>query len=224
MTAQPGIEKQYESATERLLHEFDAVFSREEVSEALRRARAEREANAKIKDFVPVLAERQAKDRLKALAQQRGAANTRIPVVIFVSPHNAGATQMAATLTDKYSGGRIHVMSAGIDPHEEIDPAVVQVMQERGIDTTHMYPQPVEQDVLRAADVVVTMADPDLGEDFLARRREDWPVRLIGQEVDAVRAARDEIKARVDGLIVSLLGEGSVLSDEDAAAYVRDKA
>ncbi|WP_374928396.1 low molecular weight phosphatase family protein [Kytococcus sedentarius] len=214
-----GTDQQYEHAVERLAEEFDAVFTRDEVARELHAVRADMEATAKVRDFIPVLAERYAKEHLQAIAHARGASITKFPVVMFVSPRNASATQMAAVMTDKYSGGRIHVLSAGVRRAEEIAPAVIEVMHEYGIDTTTMYPRAVNRDVLDAADVVVSMADPDLGDDFTAKQHLDWDVTVDEDDIASVRAARDELKVRVDELIESLLGEGSVLSAQEAADY-----
>lgn len=214
-----GTAQQYEHAVERLASEFDAVFTRDEVARELHAVREDMEATARVRDHIPVLAERYAKENLQALAHARGATVTGHPVVMFVSPRNASATQMAAVMTDKYSGGRIHVLSGGVRRAEEIAPAVIQVMQEHGIDTTTLYPRAVNRDVLHAADVVVSIASPDLGEDFTAKQHVDWHITLDEDDVESVRATRDELKVRVDALIESLLGEGSVLSAEEAAAY-----
>jgi arsenate reductase (thioredoxin) len=133
-----------------------------------------------------------------------------LPEVLFVCIHNAGRSQMAAGLAKLRSEGRIHVRSAGSDPADEIDPAVVEVMKELGVDLGEEFPKPLTDDAVRAADVVITMGCGDACPIYSGKRYEDWELDdPAGQSVEAVRQIRDEIDQRVQTLIRDQLPAGS---------------
>jgi protein-tyrosine-phosphatase len=156
--------------------------------------------------FVPVLAHRSARERLKALAQMEGLVTKEMPEVLFVCIHNAGRSQMAAGLVKLRAGGRIHVRSAGSDPGEEINPAVVEAMDEVGVDMSEEFPKPLTDEVVRAADVVITMGCGDACPIYPGKRYEDWTLDdPAGQDLATVRRIRDEIDRRVQTLIAELV-------------------
>jgi protein-tyrosine-phosphatase len=129
------------------------------------------------------------------------------PEVLFVCVHNAGRSQMAAGLAKLRSEGRVHVRSAGSDPGEEINPAVVAAMHEVGVDLSEEFPKPLTDEVVRAADVVISMGCGDACPIYPGKRYEDWTLDdPAGQDLEAVRGIRDEIDARVQALIGQLLG------------------
>jgi arsenate reductase (thioredoxin) len=129
-----------------------------------------------------------------------------MPEVLFVCVHNAGRSQMAAGLVKLRSGGRIHVRSAGSAPGEEINPAVVEAMRELGVDMSEEFPKPLTDEVVRAADVVITMGCGDACPVYPGKRYEDWSLDdPAGQELPTVRRIRDEIDARVLQLVAELL-------------------
>ena len=124
------------------------------------------------------------------------------PEVLFVCVHNAGRSQMAAGLMALRSGGRIDVRSAGSDPAETINPAVVEAMAEVGVDMGEEFPKPLTDDALRAADVVITMGCGDACPIYPGKRYEDWELEdPDGKSLEEVRPIRDEIDARVRALI-----------------------
>ena len=165
--------------------------------------------DAKLNVFVPVLAHRFARERLRALAQAEGMLDTNQPEVLFVCVHNAGRSQMAAGLVRLRSEGRVHVRSAGSDPGETINPAVVDAMAELGVDLSQEFPKPLTDEVVRAADVVITMGCGDACPIYPGRRYEDWTLDdPAGQEIETVRRIRDEIDTRVRQLIGELLPGG----------------
>ena len=134
--------------------------------------------------------------------------NTAPPEVLFVCVHNAGRSQMAAGLTKLRSDGRISVRSAGSDPAEEINPAVVEAMAEVGLDMSEEFPKPLTDEVVRAADVVITMGCGDACPIYPGRRYEDWVLDdPAGRDLETVRRIRDEIDARVTELVRDLLRE-----------------
>ena len=126
--------------------------------------------------------------------------------MLFVCVHNAGRSQMAAALLDLRSGGRIDVRSAGSAPADELNPVVVAVMAELGLDLSREFPKPLTDSAVRAADVVITMGCGDACPIFPGKRYEDWMLDdPAGQDVDSVRRSRDEIDARVGALVAELL-------------------
>jgi arsenate reductase len=128
------------------------------------------------------------------------------PEVLFVCVHNAGRSQMAAGLVKLRSGGRIHVRSAGSDPGETINPAVIDAMDELGVDMSEEFPKPLTDEVVRAADVVITMGCGDSCPIFPGKRYEDWVLDdPAEQSLDIVRRIRDELDGRVQRLIAELL-------------------
>jgi arsenate reductase len=126
--------------------------------------------------------------------------------VLFVCVHNAGRSQMAAGLVRLRSDGRVNVRSAGSDPGEEINPAVVAAMEEVGVDLSEEFPKPLTDEGVRAADVVITMGCGDACPIYPGKRYEDWTLDdPAGQDLDTVRRIRDEIDERVQRLVSELL-------------------
>ena len=120
------------------------------------------------------------------------------PEVLFVCVHNAGRSQMAAGLVKLRSDGRIHVRSAGSAPGERDQPGRVEAMNELGVDMSEEFPKPLTDEVVRAADVVITMGCGDACPIYPGKRYEDWELDdPAGQDVETVRRIRDEIDARV---------------------------
>ena len=130
------------------------------------------------------------------------------PEVLFVCVHNAGRSQMAAGLTVLRSGGRVHVRTGGSDPADQLNPAVVEAMAEIGVDLSDEYPKPLTDEVVRAADVVITMGCGDACPIYPGKRYEDWDLEdPAGKDVTTVRRIRDEIDARVQRLVDELVPE-----------------
>ena len=139
-----------------------------------------------------------------------GDAVTRRPEVLFVCVHNAGRSQMAAALLDRYAAGRVVVRSAGSAPAETINPAVAAVMAESGLDLSREFPKPITTEAVRASDVVITMGCGDACPFFPGKRYLDWKLEdPAGKDTDTVRRIRDEIDALVRGLLAELLPESS---------------
>ena len=130
-----------------------------------------------------------------------------IPHVLFVCTHNAGRSQMAAALLDHQAAGRVRVTSAGSQPADQLNPAVVQAMAEIGLDLSREYPKPLTADKVQAADVVITMGCGDACPVFPGKRYVDWDLPdPAGLDLDAVRPIRDEISQRVQQLLAELAG------------------
>jgi arsenate reductase len=194
-----------ERAAEALQREFAGVFSQETVARYIAES-TDLLGDAKVNVFVPVLVHRFTRERLKALAQAEGAVTKEQPEVLFVCVHNAGRSQIAAGLVKLRSEGRVHVRSAGSTPGEEINPAAVQAMEELGVDMSEEFPKPLTDEVVRAADVVITMGCGDACPIYPGKRYEDWELEdPAGKDLETVRRIRDEIDARVQKLIAELL-------------------
>ncbi len=207
----PVTQRHIDQAAERLAEEFAGIFS----GETIARYMAESQdflGEAKINVFVPVLAHRFTRERLRALAQAEWLVSKDQLEVLFVCVHNAGRSQMAGGLLKLRSQGRIHVRSAGSTPAEEINPAVAEAMEELGVDMSEEFPKPLTDEVVRAADVVITMGCGDACPIYPGKRYEDWQLDdPAGQDVEAVRRIRDELDRRV----LKLIGE---LNPESAAS------
>jgi arsenate reductase len=116
---------------------------------------------------------------------------------------------MAAGLVKLRSQGRIHVRSAGSDPANEVNPAVVEAMEELGVDMREEFPKPLADEVVRAADVVITMGCGDACPIYPGKKYEDWELDdPAGQDLETVRRIRDELDGRVQNLIGELLPDG----------------
>ena len=202
----PVTQEHVRRAAEGLASEFAGVFSPETIERYIAES-LDLLGDARVNVFVPVLAHRFARERLKALAQAEGMMVKEQPEVLFVCVHNAGRSQMAAGLVKLRSDGRIHVRSAGSAPASEVNPAVVEAMIEIGVDMSEEFPKPLTDEVVRAADVVITMGCGDACPIYPGKRYEDWTLDdPAGQDLEAVRGIRDEIDARVQALIGQLLG------------------
>ena len=129
-----------------------------------------------------------------------------IPEVLFVCTHNAGRSQIAAALLDHQAGGRVHVTSAGSQPADQLNPAVVQAMAEIGLDISREFPKPLTDDKVQAADVVITMGCGDACPIYPGKRYLDWDLPdPAGLDLEAVRPIRDEIARRVQQLLAELV-------------------
>jgi protein-tyrosine-phosphatase len=127
------------------------------------------------------------------------------PEILFVCVHNAGRSQMAAALVRLRSEGRVAVRSAGTDPAEAVNPAVVEAMAELGVDLSEATPVRLTEDAVQASDVVVTMGCGDACPVFPGKRYEDWELDdPAGQDIDTVRRIRDEIDAHVQALFAEI--------------------
>jgi arsenate reductase len=190
--------------TDGLVEEFVGVFSRETIERYVSES-TDLLGGARFSDFVPVLSYRFARERLKALAQAEGIMTKEQPEVLFVCVHNAGRSQMAAGLVKLRSEGRIHVRSAGSDPAGEINPAVVEAMAEIGLDLSEEFPKPLTDEVVRAADVVITMGCGDACPIYPGKRYEDWVLDdPAGQDLETVRGIRDDLDGRIQSLVAEL--------------------
>ena len=185
-----------------LTREFDGTFSPETIERFLHSSYDEFASRAVVVNYLPLLAERFARQRLRALAKVEGKHDSGVPVVLFLCTHNAGRSQMALGFFQHLAGDGAVAWSGGSAPATEINPAAIAAMRERGIDISHEYPKPWTDEVVRAADVVVTMGCGDACPAYPGKRYEDWVLDdPEGLGIEAVRPIRDEIRRRVEQLL-----------------------
>ncbi len=144
----PITQEHIRRASKNLADEFAGIFSEETIERFMGESLSSM-SHARVSDFVPVLGYRFARERLRALAQAEGKMTKEVPEVLFVCVHNAGRSQMAASLLQLRGEGRVHVRSAGSAPGEEINPAVVEAMAEIGVDLSDEFPKPLTDEVVR---------------------------------------------------------------------------
>lgn len=191
---------------EDLSRRFAGVFAPETVERYVFESYTALARTAKISSHLAPLTERFARDRLTALAQAKGAAPHEVPEVLLVCVQNAGRSQMAAALLDHHAAGRVHVRSAGSAPAAAIHPYAVEVMQEIGIDLGSAFPKPLTDDVVQAADVVITMGCGDACPLYPGKRYEDWDLQDPADgSLEQARHIRNEIDRRVRQLLTEIL-------------------
>ena len=194
-----------QGAAHRLAEELQGVFDEEKIERFLLGGYDRLAAGAKVATFLPLRAERFARQRLSALAQVEGRAASGVPVVLFLCVHNAGRSQMALGWFDHLAGDRAIAWSGGSEPGAEVNPAAIAAMAEIGIDISEELPKPWTDEIVRAADVVVTMGCGDACPLFPGKRYEDWELTdPAGRSVEETRPIRDEIGRRVQALLESL--------------------
>ena len=161
---------------------------------------------ARITAFLPTLAERFTRERLDAHAQANGMQTKRVPEILFVCVHNSGRSQMAAAFARYYGQNHVHIRTGGSEPGERIQPEVSHAMKQVGISLDEEFPKPLTDEVVAAADVVITMGCGDSCPYIPGRRYEDWPIADPAEaDADGVETIRDDLDSRVRRLLDSLL-------------------
>src|SRR5690606_6757276 len=156
--------------------------------------------------YLPLLAERFAADRLRSLAKTQGVPVTATPEILVVCTHNAGRSVAARILLDHHGQGRVTVRSAGSAPGDDINPAVAEILTERGHDVTKEFPKPLTDEAARSADVIITMGCGDACPIFPGKRYLDWDLTdPAGKPVEEVRPIVDDIERRARALLAELL-------------------
>ncbi len=196
---------QLREAAVRLQRNFEGQLNAETIERFLAESTDYLVARADTGNWIPLLAERFARDRLRALVRLESDAALLNPSVLFLCVHNAGRSQMAAGWMRHLAGDDVDVFSGGSEPAEAVNPAAVAAMAERGIDISGEIPQPWADEIVRAADVVVTMGCGDACPVFPGKRYVDWVVDdPSGKSVDEVRPIRDDLERRVRALMAEL--------------------
>ena len=201
-------------AATRLTTEFEGVFGTETIERFLHSSFDQFALRATVVKFLPLMAERFARQRLRALAKVEGLHDDGKPTVLFLCVHNAGRSQMAMGFFTALAGDRAVGWSGGSEPGIEVNPAAIAAMAERGIDIAAEFPKPWTDETVRAADVVITMGCGDACPVFPGKRYEEWVLDdPAGWDVPGVRPVRDEIERRVRNLLDELSLSASALSE-----------
>ncbi|MGV9668869.1 arsenate reductase ArsC [Nocardia niigatensis] len=194
-----------ETAAARLQDEFADTFAVETIEKFLHSSYDQFASRATVLNFLPLLAERFARQRLQALAKVEGKAVSGKPTVLFLCTHNAGRSQMALGHFTHLAGDAAVAWSGGSEPGDEINPAAISAMAELGIDIAREYPKPWTEEILRAADVIITMGCGDACPIYPGRRYENWDLPdPDNQPLDIVRGIREQIETRVRTLLAEL--------------------
>jgi protein-tyrosine-phosphatase len=193
------------TAATNLQRRFQGVFGLETVERFLHSSYDQFAGQAVTVNWLPLLAERFARVRLTALARVEGKVDDSRPTVLFLCVHNAGRSQMAMGYFQSLAGDRAVAWSGGSEPTSQVNPAAIEAMAEIGIDIAQEFPKPWTDEIVRAADVVITMGCGDACPIFPGKRYEDWEIAdPAGLEVDSIRPIRDEIGHRVQALLAEL--------------------
>ena len=194
------------AATDRLADEFQGIYDRQTISAVVNES-AQRLSSHGITPFVHILAERFARERLRATAQAEGRLAKERPSIVFVSLTGGGRAQIAAALFAKRAGDAVLVHSAGSDVSADIDPNVRAALAEVSIDLEEAFTKPLTPEVLGATDVVVTMGRSVGAVDIPdSVRHVDWRVGdPAGADLEEVRRVREDIGRRIDALAEELV-------------------
>jgi arsenate reductase (thioredoxin) len=193
------------TAAASLRTDFEGIFGQETIERFLASSYDQFAHRSSVANFLPLMAERFARMRLKALAKVEGKHDDGIPIVLFLCTHNAGRSQMALGWFNHLAGDRAVAWSGGSEPGDEVNPSAVAAMAEAGINIAREFPKPWTDEIVRAADVVVTMGCGDACPVFPGKRYVDWELDdPHGKGVGAVRPIRDEIERRVRRLLDEL--------------------
>jgi protein-tyrosine-phosphatase len=196
---------QIRTAAERLKRHFAGQLNTETIERFMNESLDVLVQHAKTSTWIPLLTERFAKDRLRALVRLESDATTLSPSVLFLCVHNAGRSQIAAGWMRHLAGGEVDVFSGGSEPADQVNRTAVAAMAEKGIDISGEIPQPWADEIVRAADVVVTMGCGDACPVFPGKRYLDWEVDdPAGKTVEEVRSIRDDLEQRVRALMAEL--------------------
>jgi arsenate reductase (thioredoxin) len=184
------------TAATRLQRQFDGMFGTETIERFLHSSYDQFAAHSTVPRFLPLLAERFARQRLQALARVEGRHHDGKPTVLFLCVHNAGRSQMALGFFEHLAEDRAVAWSGG---------SAIGAVAERGIDISREFPKPWTDEIVRAADVVITMGCGDACPVFPGKRYLDWPLDdPAGKNVEDVRPVRDEVERRVRTLLEEL--------------------
>lgn len=197
---------QVREAAERLQRQFSGFLNKETIERFMNDSLDTLMQKATTSAWIPLLAERFARDRLRALVRLESDSSALNPSILFLCVHNAGRSQIAAGWARKLGGDRIDVFSGGSEPADQVNSAVVDAMAEVGIDISGEIPQPWADEMVRAADVIVTMGCGDACPIYPGKRYVDWELEdPSGKTVEEVRPIRDALEVRVRALLGEVL-------------------
>lgn len=188
-----------------LATQFEGVFGAETVERFVHESYDRLAEGARVPQHLPLLTERFARERLRAAARVDGHDLSGLPTVLFLCVHNAGRSQMALGFFERYAGDSAIGWSGGSEPGSAVDAGAIAAMAEKGIDISGEYPKPWTDEVVRAADVVISMGCGDACPVYPGKRYEEWTlVDPAGADPAVVREVRDELERRVLALLEEL--------------------
>jgi protein-tyrosine-phosphatase len=206
----PGLvsdEQVLHRVAEKLTGRFAGIFAAETVERYVFESYTALARSSKIRNYLVPRTERFAGDRLTALAQAKGVIAKVVPEVLFICVQNSGRSQMAAAILQAKAGNRVHVRSAGSAPGENIEPQVVEAMAQRGLSLEGQFPKPLTDDVIQAADVLITMGCGDSCPIYPGKRYLDWTIPdPAGKSLEETTAIADLLETRVSDLLNGLIG------------------
>jgi arsenate reductase (thioredoxin) len=180
-------------------------FSTDMIEEIVTESYDRLAANATVTQFLGNLAEKLTRKRLRAIGKLDGSAPDNRPAVLFLCVHNAGRSQMALGWLTHLGGDRVVGYSGGSAPANEINPVAITAMNEVGIDISNEFPKPWTDEIVRATDVVVLMGCGDVCPVYPGKRYVEWTLNdPAGQDINAVRQVRDDIRTHVENLLAEL--------------------
>ncbi|MGA8726179.1 MAG: arsenate reductase ArsC [Acidimicrobiales bacterium] len=184
---------------------YEGVFGKETIEALVEDSYLQIASTNTVATWLVIGAERLAGERLDALVHAESQEERKVPAVLFLCTHNAGRSQMALGWFTHFAGPRAMAWSGGSEPASDINHVAVEAMAEVGIDISTGYAKPWTDEVLTAADVVVTMGCGDACPLVPGKHYEDWEVSdPAGQPLEAVRPIRDELGRRVRSLLAKL--------------------
>jgi protein-tyrosine-phosphatase len=197
-----------DQAADALVAEFAGIYPEDHVRAVVEESAAQL-FHGNVAAYVPILAKRFARERLEAQARAEGKIARDVTEILFVSLTGSGRAQMAAALLSRDTGDSVRAHTAGSHAATELDPAVVAVMEEAGIDMSETFTRPLTPEVLAGADVVVTMGrSVGAVEIPESARHVDWRVGdPAGADVDEARRVREDIERRVEALVAELASQ-----------------
>jgi protein-tyrosine-phosphatase len=192
-------------SSHRLQHEFDGRYDAHTIDRFLRTSYDDFTDHAEAEAFAPLFAERFARVRLAAMLAMEQKSADSVPIVLFLSEHDASRAQMACAMFRRAVDGRAATWSGGHEPDVAVSPEAITAMDEIGIDISTATPNPWNNEIIRAADVVVMIGCASEVPRYVGRRYLDWAVMDSGGlSLDGIRSIRDDLRDRVEGLVVEL--------------------
>ncbi|MGW4929913.1 metalloregulator ArsR/SmtB family transcription factor [Agromyces sp. NPDC004153] len=203
--ASGSLDSSLDQIIDNLTSRFQGTFGRETIEQYVKESYDLLAARPDAGRHLPSYAAAFAADRLDALAQEHERPADGVPEVLFVCVQNAGRSQMASAILRHLAGDRVHVRTAGSEPAGEVRGTILAALDEVGVPLAGEYPKPLTDEVVRAADVVITMGCGDACPIYPGRRYLDWDLDdPVGRPIADVRAIRDDIDRRVRDLLATL--------------------
>ncbi|GAB3500379.1 low molecular weight phosphatase family protein [Amycolatopsis cihanbeyliensis] len=202
---QRHVADQLDRIADELADTFNGVFGHGTVTRFVYETYALLEAHATVRTHLVTLTARLARERLVDHGHAQGLVRVTVPHVLFVCVHNVGRSQLAAALLEHHAFGRVTIRSAGSRPRGEIPATITRALRELGIRLTEAYPKPLTDEMVRAADVVITMGCGDTCPVYPGKRYLDWDIADPAEApIEKVRYIRDDLDRRVRGLLPEL--------------------